>query len=96
MFDNTPTSAKAFSETYEKEQEGQKRARREKECKQLAIENNTIINLGTLNEIKNQNAQLKQVNETLKAELKKAEIHNIITTIIAVLSLIVAIISLVK
>ena len=88
MLDNTPCSAMAVARQAEEE-------RIERECQQREKALDRKISLETLNELQSQNALLKKQIEESKIELEKSRKYNKTMLIIAVVSMAVAVASLI-
>lgn len=88
MLDNTPCSAMAVARQAEEE-----RIERERQEREKAFDRK--ISIETLYELQTQNALLKKQNEDSKAELEKSKKYNKIMLIIAIVSAVVAVASLV-
>ena len=95
MLDETPHSALAAMQQYEKEQAEQERIRKEKERERQEREFDKQVSLQMLNELKTQNAQLKKEYEESQVELKKSRKYNWIMLIISLVSVAIAIASFV-
>lgn len=95
MLDNTPHSALAAMQQYEKEKAEQEHIRKEKERDCQEREFNKKVSLEMLNELKTQNAQLKKEYEESQIELKKSRKYNLIMLIISLISAAIAIASFV-
>ena len=81
-------SARTVSEADENE-------KREREAQKNEREFNKTVSLAVLNELKDQNAQLKKKYEELQVELRKSKKYNRIMLIISLVSIAIAISSFV-
>lgn len=81
-------SARTVSEADENE-------KREREAQKNEREFNKTVSLAVLNELKDQNAQLKKEYEELQVELRKSKKYNRIMLIISLVSIAIAISSFV-
>ena len=81
-------SARTVSEADENE-------KREREAQKNEREFNKTVSLAVINELKDQNAQLKKEYEELQVELRKSKKYNRIMLIISLVSIAIAISSFV-
>ncbi len=92
---NQVHSSKQVAQEAEKERIEQERIHREKGHERQEREFDKKVSLEMLNELKFQNAQLKKEYEESQIELKKSRKHNWIMLIISLISVAIAIASLV-
>lgn len=92
---NSVHSAYQLAQEAEKERAEQDRIRLEKERQKQEREFDKKISLEIVNQLKQQNAQLKKEYEESQAELKKSKRYNLIMMIVTLVSTAVAIASMI-